>query len=391
MRAVFGGAIVASLSILATPGSSVQAVDYDFVSVYSSATPLAELNATAPSVNNAGTVAFAALIPDPAANRSTYVVFRSAGGQLVALLNLTDSLGAGSPGPLVINDSGAIALHYARGIEGMVVRIQPDGSYVVLARSDQFASTPYLEIAPTVSMNGTGQVAALVTNTDLTSSIVRFDAAGAVEVARSSPDLVNFSPPAINDAGVVAFTAQGASAGNVHVYSGTGRLADRRGRDRPVPRAEPHARHQQRRPRAQRLRWSAALLGSRRRGQRPARGQRRPDLRPPDLGLRPEQSRPGGVRHRIGRGAARGRALHRQRPAERQGRCGPATPCSSCPSRTSRSAIAPSTTPARSRFSSRSAASARPPTSSWPPRGGRRRRSPSRIWPARSSAARRCR
>ena len=43
MRAVFGGAIVASLSILATPGSSVQAVDYDFVSVYSSATTLAEL------------------------------------------------------------------------------------------------------------------------------------------------------------------------------------------------------------------------------------------------------------------------------------------------------------------------------------------------------------
>ena len=78
MRAVFGGAIVTALSILATPGSSVQAVDYDFVSVYSSATPLAEVNATAPSVNNAGTVAFAALIPDPAANRSTYVVFRSA-------------------------------------------------------------------------------------------------------------------------------------------------------------------------------------------------------------------------------------------------------------------------------------------------------------------------
>ena len=115
-------------------------------------------------MNNAGTVAFAALIPDPAANRSAYVVFRSAGGQLVALLNLTDSLGAGSPGPLVINDSGAIALHYGRGIEGMVVRIQADGAYVVLARADQLASTPYLEIAPTISMNGTGQVAALVTN-----------------------------------------------------------------------------------------------------------------------------------------------------------------------------------------------------------------------------------
>ena len=92
----------------------------------------------------------------------------------------------------------------------------------MLARADQLASTPYLEIAPTISMNGTGQVAALVTNPDLTSSIVRLDAAGAVEVARSSPTIVNFSPPAINDAGVVAFTAQGSATGNVHVYSGTG-------------------------------------------------------------------------------------------------------------------------------------------------------------------------
>jgi len=207
MRAVIGGAVVGTLSILATPGSSVQAVDYDFVSVYSSATTLAEFNATAPAVNNGGTVAFAALIPDPSANRSTYVVFRSSGGQLVALLNLTDSLGAGAPGPLVINDGGAIALQYARGIESMVIRIQPDGSYAVLARADQLVSTPYLEIGPTISMNGEGQVAALVTNSDLTSSIVRLDAAGAVEIARSSLELVNFSVPAINDAGTVAFTA----------------------------------------------------------------------------------------------------------------------------------------------------------------------------------------
>src|SRR5262249_60022642 len=118
MRAVFGGACVATLSILATPGSSVQAVDYDFVSIYSSAaTTLPELDATTPAVNNAGVVAFAALIPDPSANRKTYVVFRSAGGQLVALVNLTDSLGAGRPGPLVMNERGTVALHYARGIE----------------------------------------------------------------------------------------------------------------------------------------------------------------------------------------------------------------------------------------------------------------------------------
>ena len=224
---MIAGAIVAALSVLATPGSSVQAVDYDFVSIYSSATTLADFNVTPPAVNSAGAVAFAALIADPVANRSTYVVFRSGGGQLVALLNLTDSLGAGSPGPLVINEAGAIALHYTRGIEGMVVRIQPDGSSVVLARADQLASTPYLEIAPAISMNGAGQVAVLATNSDLTSSIVRIDAAGAVEIARSSPAFVNFSAPAVNDAGVVAFTAQDAASGQVRVYSGSGgSLAD---------------------------------------------------------------------------------------------------------------------------------------------------------------------
>ena len=167
MRAVLGVAVVATLSILSTPGSSVQAVDYDFVSAYSSATTLGDFNATAPAVNSAETVAFVALVPDPVAGRSSYVVFRSGGGQLVALLNLTDSFGAGSPGPVVINDSGAIALHYGRGIESMVVRIQADDSSVVLARADQLASTPYLEIAPAIIMNNTGQVAALVTNPDL--------------------------------------------------------------------------------------------------------------------------------------------------------------------------------------------------------------------------------
>ena len=51
---MIAGAIVAALSILATPGSSVQAVDYDFVSIYSSATTLADFNVTPPAVNSAG-------------------------------------------------------------------------------------------------------------------------------------------------------------------------------------------------------------------------------------------------------------------------------------------------------------------------------------------------
>jgi len=219
---VLGGAAVVALSILATPGISVQAVDYDFVSIYSGSTALTEFDATVPSVNSGGAVAFAALVDDPAGTGRSHVVFRSAGGQLVALLNLTEALGPGSPGPLMINDPGTVALHYARGADAVIVRIQADGSWNVLARSGPVSSARYLEMSPAIALNRADQVAALVTNPDLTSSIVRLGDDGATEIARSSAKLGGFGSPALNDAGVVAFTAQAAVSNGVLVYSGTG-------------------------------------------------------------------------------------------------------------------------------------------------------------------------
>jgi len=201
IRAVIGALAVVTLSLFPT---AVQAVDYDFASVDSSGTALPELGATVPSVNTSGTIAFAALAFDPAANSSGYVVFRGDGVQLMPLLNLTDVLGVGSPSPLVINDAGALAVHYSLGTEAAVVRINADGSFVVLARADQRGSAPYLEFAAAISMNAAGEVVALATNPDATSSIVRFDDGG---IARSSPALVSLSSPTINDVGVVAFTA----------------------------------------------------------------------------------------------------------------------------------------------------------------------------------------
>jgi hypothetical protein len=231
-RAAIAVLAVATLSLLAAP---VQAVEYDFLSVYSGGAALSELGATVPSVNTAGTLAFAALTYDPIANASAYVVFTGDGVQLQPLLDLTDILGVGTPSSLVINDTGAVAVHYTLDTGSAVLRIAADGSYVVLARADRLGAAPYLELAPAISMNAAGQVAVLATNLDGTFSIVRLDDGGGVEIAHSSAGLVDFSSPAINDAGVVAFTAQAPEPGGAHLYSGSGGALTEEGTTDPCP------------------------------------------------------------------------------------------------------------------------------------------------------------
>jgi hypothetical protein len=183
--------VVTTLLTLCASARSVEAVDYDFVSLSSGAQALAEFAATAPSVNNAGVVAFAALAADPTPGRNAYVLFRSEGAQLVPLLNLSEALGVGHPTAVVINDAGAIVVNYALATESVIVRRDADGAILVLARADQPGSAPYLDFAPTVSMNAAGQVAVRATNLDLTSSVVRLDESGAVEIARSATALVD--------------------------------------------------------------------------------------------------------------------------------------------------------------------------------------------------------
>jgi len=209
------------LVLLSITGSAAGGA-FEFRSIRSSPTSLAAFVATPPSLNGAGTVAFAGLVFDAAANRSISIVFTAQGLAPVPLLDLTDTLGPGSASSIVINDAGVVAVHYAAGPVASIVRINADGTFAVVARADQLGAGPYLALAPALSMNAAGQVAALVTNTDSTSSIVRFDDSGAVEIARSAATLVNLSSPAINDAGVVAFTAQLAPGGPLHVYSGSG-------------------------------------------------------------------------------------------------------------------------------------------------------------------------
>ena len=212
----------AALLVLLSVTRSAAAGAFEFRSIHSSPTSLPAFAATPPSLNGAGTVAFAALMLDAAANRSVWIVFKANGLGPVPLLDLTDALGPGSASSVVINDAGVVAVHYAAGPVASIVRINVDGTFAVMASADPLGAGPYLALAAALSMNAAGQVAALVTNGDSTSSVVRFEDSGAVEIARSAATLVNLSTPTINDAGVVAFTAQLAPGGPLHVHSGSG-------------------------------------------------------------------------------------------------------------------------------------------------------------------------
>src|SRR5438093_588485 len=103
-----------------------------------------------------------------------------------------------------------------------LVTIAAEGSFSALARADLLGPGPYLAFAPEISMNQAGQVAVLVTNQDATFSIVRLDDSGAVEIARSSPALLAFSAPTLNDSGVAAFKAQVPATGTMGVYTASG-------------------------------------------------------------------------------------------------------------------------------------------------------------------------
>src|SRR5205823_14777960 len=103
---------------------------------------------TLPSVNASGATAFAAPVYNAVSNRDDYVVFRSDGAQLTAVLNLTDAVGPGTPSSVVINDAGVIAVSYAAGSGAVVLRIAADGSFSALARADLLGPGPYLAFAP---------------------------------------------------------------------------------------------------------------------------------------------------------------------------------------------------------------------------------------------------
>jgi len=221
---VVGGMTLGTLVLLSAATRTAHALDYDFVSVHDGAGGLSSLASTVPSVNSGGTVAFVAPVYNAEGNRDEHVVFKYGGGRATFVLNLTGLFGEGMAGPAVVNDAGAIALTYAAATETMIVRIAADGAPTVLARAGLGGSLPYLAFAPAVSINEAGQVAALVTNPDSTSSIVRFDDRDpvALEIARTGSALLGVGAPTLNNEGVAAFTAQPPAPGAIAVYTGSG-------------------------------------------------------------------------------------------------------------------------------------------------------------------------
>src|SRR2546421_1253781 len=136
MRALVTVAAGATLAMFTAFTGTVHAVEYDFVSVDASGGSLSQFTRTLPSVNVSGATAFAAPVYNAVSNRDDYVVFRSDGAQLTAVLNLTDAVGPGTPSSVVINDAGAIAVNYAAGSGAVILRIAADGSFSALARAD---------------------------------------------------------------------------------------------------------------------------------------------------------------------------------------------------------------------------------------------------------------
>ena len=118
-----------------------------------------------------------------------------------------------------------------------LIRINPDKTVTTLATAGSPDDSDFSSFEHGHSMNGLGQVAALVhKHGGNTPAVVRLDDGGITEIAVQTAELINFSRPSINDAGVVAFTAFdmqtlgecGGSACN-SVYTGTGGTLASRG------------------------------------------------------------------------------------------------------------------------------------------------------------------
>lgn len=182
----------------------------------------------APVINNAGVVAFLSEEVIPA---SDLLVIKNAGAGNTIFSHVYD-LGLGVPlGPIDLNDSGAVAILAPSQTDGTRVlgRIAPDGSFTPLAEAYPDGSKPFWEFHPDgfggyrVAMNNSGQIAMGVTNTDLTSSILRFDGGGITEIARTTSTFFAFGQPTLNDAGVVAFHALNLEdLSQISSYTGSG-------------------------------------------------------------------------------------------------------------------------------------------------------------------------
>lgn len=204
---------IAVFAMLAAHSVSGAPVPYRFMSLYSEDASIGQVFATSPAINNAGDVALWF-------NALGLVVFD--GFDMIEVSTLNTVQGSGPPD---INDAGQIAMRYSAGIGTVrgVRRYESDGSFVELATGFfNCADGEFCDFG-TVEMNNNGDIACKATlkeGATSVSTMQRFSAAGATEIARTGT-YVNFTDATINDAGLVAFKARMSGGGN-HIVSGSG-------------------------------------------------------------------------------------------------------------------------------------------------------------------------
>ncbi|MEM1159487.1 MAG: VPLPA-CTERM sorting domain-containing protein [Pseudomonadota bacterium] len=186
-------------------------------------------NTLAPTINNAGTVAF-----------QSFVTINNKTQSFIRTVETDGTVGAGSnPASFfnlqqpIINDAGQFLTTITNSSTGAinVVRINADKSTTTLATigfapPGQEPTTDFKELN-FLAFNNNGEAAGVARTHDDTFQIVRLasDGSGATVIAEESSDLFNFTRPAINDDGLVAFKAQTPNESALPilgVYTGTG-------------------------------------------------------------------------------------------------------------------------------------------------------------------------
>ena len=225
--------LMLSILLLIFPVSDLQAQNYNLISLYSENGPLGLLGITIPTINNLGHVAYTRRIFDPVQRRFESVIMIHDGIAENSFFNIDDDAGLVLNGNIVINDNGAVTFFAfpslanscgSAGVHSCLVRVESNRSVTILATINGIGGGGDFAEAEGLSMNNAGQVATLVRRTsDGARQVVRIDGPGQLTtIFTQTATLINPSRPSINDAGVVAFSAQDLLNPPGGIYTGTG-------------------------------------------------------------------------------------------------------------------------------------------------------------------------
>ena len=218
---------------LVSLAANAQPADYEFTALETTTgVPLSSFNSTysRPTINNSGVVAYRVRV----ATFTFNLVLNDGSSTTIIDLNAAAGFGAlfDPTGP-VINDADAVAVAVtqfspSQTTPGSILRIEPGDSVIILATTHGNGASGDFKSVQGLAMNNAGQVALLVVeNSDQFAIALVDDSAQPVITVIDTQDITqrfNFSRPAINDAGVVAYKARVISSVD-SVFTGDGNSA----------------------------------------------------------------------------------------------------------------------------------------------------------------------